>query len=113
MLAYLRDEPGGDVVKSAFSAETTCSAANWSETMQKVLQHGDDWALASQLLKAQGVTIEPVTQADAEWAAVHWTSHPNLSLGDRLCLALANRLGTTALTADTAWDTDEGIRHIR
>ncbi|MFN3717136.1 MAG: type II toxin-antitoxin system VapC family toxin [Thiobacillus sp.] len=31
------------------------------------------------------------------------TRHPGLSLGDRACLALAQKLGATALTADRAW----------
>ena len=50
-----------------------------------------------------GVRIEPVTAGDAEWAARRRRSGEGLSLADRLCLALAERLDTEVFTADTAW----------
>lgn len=36
-----------------------------------------------------------------------------LSLGDRLCLALGDRLGGEVLTADRAWGTEDGVRQVR
>jgi hypothetical protein len=50
-------------------------------------------------LRVLGVRIEPLT------AARLWDrARPaGLSLGDRCCLALAERLGCAAVTADTAW----------
>jgi PIN domain nuclease of toxin-antitoxin system len=41
------------------------------------------------------------------------TDRAGLSLGDRLCLALASRRGEDALTADRAWGTGPGIVQIR
>ncbi|MDR2896352.1 MAG: hypothetical protein LBV30_06850 [Propionibacteriaceae bacterium] len=81
--------------------------------MQKILHHGDDWLAMRQLLDAYDLVVEPVKRSDAEWAAEFWLTHRDLSLGDRLCLALANRLGVVALTADQAWGSDEGIQQIR
>ena len=50
---------------------------------------------------------------DGEWAARRWRRGEGLSLGDRLCLALAERLDTDVLTADTSWGTDDRVRQIR
>ena len=113
ILAYFRAEPGAKIVEQALCDGAACSAANWSETMQKSLHDGRDWNAARQLLEGFGLVVEPVTQADAEWAAVCWQAHPSWSLGDRLCLALADRLGAVALTADTSWGSSAGIQQIR
>jgi ribonuclease VapC len=51
--------------------------------------------------------------SDGERAANLWTEHPNLSLGDRLCLALADRLVAEAVTADRSWGSSSRIRQIR
>jgi PIN domain nuclease of toxin-antitoxin system len=51
------------------------------------------------------VMVEPFTYDDALEAAAlaASTRRQGLSLGDRACLALARRLGATALTADREW----------
>ena len=54
-------------------------------------------------LKALGVRIEPVVEADAFAAAAIWSDDSSLSLGDRCCLALARRLNVRAVTADQRW----------
>jgi ribonuclease VapC len=59
------------------------------------------------------LSVLPVTQADAEWAAFRWRRGEGLSLADRLCLALAHRLGTEVLTADQAWGAEPPVRQIR
>jgi PIN domain nuclease of toxin-antitoxin system len=81
------------------------SAANWSETWQKLHQHGVDADRATRRLRVLGVRVEPLTAADAVTAARLWDrGRPaGLSLGDRCCLALAERVGGAAVTADTAW----------
>ena len=113
LLAYVFDEPGADTVRLYLrSGPAVCSAANWSELAQKVHQKEQDWALAKGLL-APRLRIEPVTAADGEAAALLWRAHPQLSLGDRLCLALASRLEWPALTADAAWLACEGAELIR
>jgi PIN domain nuclease of toxin-antitoxin system len=113
LLAFLGGEPGADVVESVLGQDGRCGAANWSETAQKVAQRGADWALAKGLLLDYGLGIEPVTEADAERAARLWSSAGSLSLGDRLCLALAGRLDATVWTADAAWGESAQIRQVR
>jgi PIN domain nuclease of toxin-antitoxin system len=113
LLAFLQSEPGADVVEAALQAGAACGAANWSEIAQKVIAGGGNWDLAAALLASYGVVVEPVTAQDALWAARRWRPGEGLSLGDRLCLALSTRLKCDALTADSAWGTDEGITQIR
>jgi PIN domain nuclease of toxin-antitoxin system len=113
LLAYLFNEQGAAVVREHLRRNgARCSAANWSELAQKVRQNGRNWQLAKTLLGAR-VTVEPVSQADAEDAGLIWEARPDLSLGDRLCLALAARLKLPTLTADRAWDSLDGVELIR
>ncbi|HEY9556285.1 MAG TPA: PIN domain-containing protein, partial [Acidimicrobiales bacterium] len=72
-----------------------------------------DWDLVRALLMSYSLTIEPVVAVDAEWAARRWRAGEGMSLADRLCLALAARLGMAALTADHSWGTTDGVRQIR
>ena len=114
VLAYLIGEEGADEIEMALlSGETACSSANWSEVVQKSLAAGRNWSNARDLLLSSGMTIEPVTREDGEWAALYWTDHQSLSLGDRLCLALAHRLNAEAWTADHSWGKSPGIHQIR
>ena len=80
------------------------TAANWSEVLQKARQHGGDPHEVGLLLRSLGVEVIDVTQEDAENAALIWTRAVPLSLGDRLCLAAAARLGLPAMTADAEWE---------
>jgi len=113
LLAFLQNEPGTVEVEQALVAGGACSAANWSEVAQKILARDRDWVLARALLLSYALTIEPVTVDDAEWAAHHWGARDGLSLGDRLCMALGERLDATVLTADASWSTSERVRQIR
>lgn len=112
LLAFLNGEEGADQVETVLEGGS-CGAANWSETAQKVSQHGADWDLARGLLLSYGLVIEPVTTADAEFAAKLWRPQSGLSLGDRICLAQASRLAATVWTADQAWGSSSTIRQIR
>jgi ribonuclease VapC len=114
MLAFLQGEAGADLVEDVLEAgDAICGAANWSEVAQKVRQRGADWDLARGLILSYGLAIEPVSEIDAERAARLWSDRPYLSLGDRLCLALAERLQQAAVTADAAWDDGDAVRQIR
>jgi PIN domain nuclease of toxin-antitoxin system len=113
ILAFIQDEDGANTVEAALLADARCGAANWSEVAQKVLASGRDWQLVKALLVSYELTIEPVNADDAEWAARRWQSGEGLSLADRLCLALAERLDADALTADTFWGTTGRVRQIR
>ena len=117
VLAWLRDEPGAATVHPLLPA-AIMSAANWSETWQKLNQHGVDAHHATSRLRTLGVRVEPLTDADTVTAAMLWaqTRTAGLSLGDRCCLALADRLALIAVTADTAWaglDIDIPVQIIR
>ncbi|MDR2929786.1 MAG: type II toxin-antitoxin system VapC family toxin [Propionibacteriaceae bacterium] len=104
ILTFLQGESGAKTVTEALDGgQACCSAANWSEVCQKVRHHGADWLTVEAVLTAYGMTVEEVTRDDAVVAADLWSAHPTLSLGDRLCLALATRLGVSALTTDRAW----------
>jgi PIN domain nuclease of toxin-antitoxin system len=113
LLAFLRDEPGASTVEEALLGGGACGAANWSEVAQQVRGHGGQWMPARALLLSYPLEVEPVTDEDAEIAAEMWSPGSGLSLGDRLCLALAQRLETDVLTADPAWGDQGRIRQIR
>lgn len=113
LLAYLQGEEGAELVEACLADGARCGAANWSEVAQKVLAAGRDWDLAGALLTSYDFEIEPVMPEDAEWAARRWRRGEGLSLADRLCLGLADRLGAEIWTADSAWGTDGKIHQIR
>jgi ribonuclease VapC len=112
----MRGSPAS-VVEAALVEERSraavCDAADWSEVAQKVLARGGDWQLARALLASYDLRIEPVVAEDAEWAAARWRRGEGLSLADRLCMAVGNRLGVDVLTADVSWGDDGAIRQIR
>lgn len=113
LLVFLMGESGADVVEQALLAGAVCGTANWSEVAQKVRAADRDWDLARALLTSYGLRLEPVGLDDAEWAARRWVRGNGLSLADRLCLALADRLDTDVLTADRAWGDGPGVQQIR
>ncbi len=113
LLAFLSGEAGALTVETTLEEGGRCSAANWSEVAQKVLSAGGDWDLSRALLLSYGVILEPVQAQDAEWAARRWRKGEGLSLADRLCLALAHRVGEDVLTADRTWGSAAGVRQIR
>ena len=114
LLAFLLGETGASTVERELAAAGGhCGAANWSEVAQKVLAHGRDWDLAKALLLSYELEIADVTATDAEWAAHRWRRGEGLSVADRLCLALGERLDAAVWTADTGWESNEGIKQIR
>ena len=110
LLAFLQDEQRATAVEEALAGDVRCGAANWCEVMRWVLAAGADWYLVRALLESYGVRVEPVTAGDAEWAARRWRRGVGLSLADRLCLALADRLDADVLTAGTAWASTGRVR---
>jgi ribonuclease VapC len=107
VLAWLQDEPGADKAEPMLM-EGVMGAANWSEVLQKVRQHGAPAAIVARLLASFGLTVVEVTRADAEIAADLWRKGTPLSLADRLCLALGIRVGLPVATADAAWRAMDG-----
>ena len=113
LLCFLQGEAGANVVERELVVGGRVSAANWSETAQKVLARDDDWHLVRGLLRSYGLIVEPVTEADAESAARLWRMGSGLSLADRLCLATGRRLGATVWTTDSEWGNQTPVRQVR
>jgi ribonuclease VapC len=123
LLAYLRDEPGAEVVSDTIADGAVISTVNLAEVFSRVADRGVDPVKLATGLRESGllggaITVETFTVDDAIDAGRlrPLTRDAGLSLGDRACLALARRLDACALTADTAWD-DAGhgvkLRQIR
>jgi ribonuclease VapC len=102
VLAWLQDEPGSDLAERHM-VEGIIGAANWSEVLQKARQHGAQPGLVARLLTSFGLSVVDVTAEDGERAADLSAAGSSLSLADRLCLALALRLGLAVVTTDGAW----------
>jgi PIN domain nuclease of toxin-antitoxin system len=113
LLAFVQGEEGAESVETALAGQVLCGVANWSEVAQKVRGAGRDWDLVRALLLSYGLGLEPVSVEDAEWAASRWVRGEGLSLADRLCLALAERVDAPILTADTGWGSAGRVRQIR
>lgn len=111
VLAYVQGEPGAAVVNEHL-ANAVLGTANLAEALARM--PGDvERRMMTAILLAQGVRIEPVTEADAWTATRLHDENRALSLGDRLCLALAERLDVSVLTADKAWGDKGRVQQIR
>jgi PIN domain nuclease of toxin-antitoxin system len=117
VLAVLNAEPGADQVWAHLPG-AFLSTVNAAEVASKLVDGGAGAEESGQALTKLGVRLVPFEGGDvapvARLRAVSRTA--GLSLGDRACLALAERLGLPALTADRAWaelDLDMEVRLIR
>lgn len=109
-MAVLHDEEGALVAAEAIANGAAISVVNWAEVLTKLAERGKDpEQAASETRKAEGskraLAIEPLTAADCiAVARLRLTTRAQgLSLADRTCLALAERLGAPAITADREW----------
>jgi ribonuclease VapC len=104
LLAVILREPGSERVGPRLS-QALIGSANLAETLSRMAQRGDDPAFYQREITAFGVRIEPVTADHALMAARlrPLTKPLGLSLGDRLCLALAIQRQMPVLTADRIW----------
>jgi PIN domain nuclease of toxin-antitoxin system len=94
----------------AIGAGAAISVVNLAEVLSKLAEAGKDpERAAAELRRAEGsrrtLAIEPLTAADCIAVARlrPVTKSRGLSLADRACLALAQRLEVPALTADGDW----------
>jgi ribonuclease VapC len=115
LLAYLRNEPGAEAVLATILGDTTMTTLNFSEVAQKLVVGG---AGESELRDLRSRLVFPLVDIDDDLAiraallVPHTRAH-GLSLADRICLALAGRLGVSAVTADRAWEALAAIIGIR
>jgi PIN domain nuclease of toxin-antitoxin system len=106
VLAMVYGEPGGTKVHAAIVSPLTSvsiSAVNWCEVLTKLSQKSPIMSAEKMAAILPGVEVVPFGKAEAERAATLAKSCPNISLGDRACLALASFLHASAWTTDKIW----------
>jgi len=104
VIAYIRREPGAEIVGPVL-ASSILSAVNAGEVVSRLIKLGTEPAGAVELVRQLDYEIVAVDAATGLRAGelIALTLSRGLSLGDRVCLALAEREGVPALTADRAW----------
>lgn len=106
ILAFLQGEPGDEAVRQALqSGQCVVSAANQAEVIAKSLDRGASPEAIKTILAELAYTVVDIKAEDgmqAGWMRAQ-TRKIGLSLGDSLCLAVAQRLKATILTADRPW----------
>ncbi len=106
VLAMVYGEPGGMRVRAAIVSplnSVSISAVNWCEVLTKLSQKSPIMTAEKLTAILPGVEVVPFGQSDAEQAAALAKNCPNISLGDRACLALASFLDAAAWTTDKIW----------
>jgi PIN domain nuclease of toxin-antitoxin system len=104
VLAFLRDEPGAALVEARLP-RSIISSANLAEVASKLTDRGLAESDVRAILGGLSFEIASVDAALGLRAGFlrRETLAFGLSLGDRMCLALAEREGLPAITADRAW----------
>lgn len=122
LLAFVFEEHGAPVVEELIeSGGCYLSAVNYSEVLLKLGERGVTATQLASDFEERGfldlVEIVDFTAEMAEAAADLWESTRTLglSLGDRVCLALAKSYGVPAVTTDREWTKvpDVTVRPIR
>lgn len=114
LLAMLKGERGAAKVAGAI-AGARISAVNYAEVVSHFVHAGMPEREVDAMLDPLPLTVVPVDKVLAQLAgrlrAV--TAEAGLSLGDRVCLALARRDGLAAWTSDLAWKTIADIVAVK
>jgi ribonuclease VapC len=122
VMALLHDEEGSSAVVDAIAEGATISVVNWAEVLSNVAADGDDPQEVASRLSVNGdevvIGVEALTAADCIQVGRlrPITKAQGLSLADRACLVLAERLDVPALTTDREWaraDVGAEVRLIR
>lgn len=105
VIAYLLDEPGGDLVGEALD-DAIIAAPNAAEIVSVLMRRGSSESSAIAMLRQLEVEVIPFdeTLAMQTGGMIAKTRHLGLSLGDCACLALGQARGATVMTADRVWD---------
>ena len=104
LLALMRAEKGAEQVTAVID-RAAIGAVNLAEVTSKLVRQEIAIGVVREWLDALDLDVRPFDRelAYAAGALVPGTRAQGLSLGDRVCLALAQALGATALTTDRAW----------
>jgi PIN domain nuclease of toxin-antitoxin system len=104
LLAYLQQEPGGDVVRPYIADAAICTV-NLSEAMSVLVRKGHPFAEAKLDIEMLNLTVVgfDTDLAFQSGALIARTKQYGLSFGDRACLACAAREGIPVLTAERSW----------
>lgn len=104
VLAAFFDEPGGEYVADRMSG-ALLSAVNYSEVVAKLVDRGTPGDQILEIMAQLDVDVVPVDRDQASTAGLlrGETRSAGLSLGDRMCLALAIGRNAIALTTDRQW----------
>jgi PIN domain nuclease of toxin-antitoxin system len=104
ILAVLNGERGAEQVMAEID-HAVVSTVNYAEVASKLIDKGRSRDAAKEAICGLGVQIADFDQdlADRTAELRPLTRHRGLSLGDRACIALAQRDGVAVLTADQRW----------
>ncbi len=104
ILAHINNEPGSEGADALFG-DALISAVNVAEVAGKLVERGASLPLVRAALSRYGLQVAAFDGELAErtGALRLKTKSLGLSLGDRACLALAEREALPVLTADKAW----------
>lgn len=107
LLVLLNCEPGSDQVEEALAEGALVTAVNVSDVVAKLSDAGIPEPAIRQALGALPMTVVDFDEDLAYRAGLlrQATRGAGLSLGDRACLARAQRTGVAVLTAERAWTT--------
>ena len=115
LLAYLNAEPGSEQVEALVLDGSPISAVNLSEVIAKLARTGMPEAVVHEVLGLLKLRVVPFDEEIAYRSAflIQKTRTLGLSLGDRACLALAQKLRLPAFTADRVWNKVDGGVDVR
>ncbi len=104
VLAVLNAEPGAELVTAVLN-DALVSTVNYAEVVAKLVERGGTYIQAQAALRSIALTTVDfdIALARRTGALRAETMRRGLSLGDRACLALAEREGVPAMTGDRSW----------
>lgn len=110
ILTFLQGETGAEIVEDLLP-DAAVSANNLAEVVAKLVDRGIPAVDIDQIIEAFDFTIIDVDKHDAIANGLlrAATREAGLSLGDRSCLALAQRLELPVVTTDRAWGRLSGL----
>lgn len=105
LLALIFKEDGREIVKKAIDRGVYMTTINLAEVATKLLRKKyafDEVQAFIPLMRITPLVVDAALAYQAAFLDSH-TQKLGLSLGDRICLAAAQRWGYIALTADRSW----------